>query len=107
MFLKLNFADPGLKNAVDKLDCYESAHMFKHWFDEYPPEVSDALVLSSRSMSDLFKNVGRKLRDAEDHFRRYVLCESKSRNLDYGDSPLRIILKSSNYAALLIISFEI
>jgi hypothetical protein len=46
--------------------------MFRLWRDKYPPEVSDALVLSSRSMADLFKNVGRKLRDVEDHFRRYV-----------------------------------
>jgi hypothetical protein len=46
--------------------------MFKFWKTDPSDDLSDtsdASVLSSRSPSDLFKNISRKFREAEENFR--------------------------------------
>lgn len=67
---ELRFGDPKLKKALDEQSFLERAHGFDSWGKAVPTkEVNDAMVHSVKSMALVIENIGRKLRDADVHFR--------------------------------------
>jgi hypothetical protein len=66
---EVRFADPLLKKALDEQHRSEAAYNFECWVKSIPAEVTDALVFSTKSLQVAFQNIGRKLKDADKHFR--------------------------------------
>jgi hypothetical protein len=66
---ELKFTDPLLIKALNEQLKSGMAYGFECWGKPGLDVVDDALVFASKSIDIAFQNIGRKLRDADKHFR--------------------------------------